>query len=51
MQMLLAIVSDKPIPDLDTLHSANLKLIASRLVDDVRGASASVEADYFKFVN
>ena len=51
MQMLLAVVSDKPIPDLDTLHSANLKLIASRLVDDVRGASASVEADYFKFVN
>jgi serine/threonine-protein kinase len=51
MQMLLAVVSDKPIPDLDTLHSANLKLIASRLVDDVRGASGSVEADYFKFAN
>ena len=51
MQMLLAVVSDKPIPALDSLHSANLKLIASRLVDDVRGASASVEADYFKFVN
>ena len=51
MQMLLAIVSDKPIPALDTLHSANLKLIASRLIDDARRASASVEADYFKFVN
>ena len=51
MQMLLAIVSDKPIPALDTLHSANLKLIASRLIDEARGASASVEADYFKFVN
>ena len=36
MQMLLAIVSDKPIPALDTLHSANLKSIASRLIDDAR---------------
>ena len=51
MQMLLAIVSDKPIPAFDTLRSANLKFIASRLVDDARQASASVEADYFKFVN
>jgi serine/threonine protein kinase len=51
MQMLLAVVSDKPIPALDTLHSANLKLIAPHLVDDVRGASGTVEADYFKFVN
>ncbi|HEY6521981.1 MAG TPA: protein kinase [Roseiarcus sp.] len=51
MQMLLAIVSDQPIPALDALHSANLRLIASRLVDDARRASASVEADYFKFVN
>jgi serine/threonine-protein kinase len=51
MQMLLAIVSDKPIPTFDTLRSANLKSIASRLVDDARQASASVEADYFKFVN
>jgi serine/threonine-protein kinase len=51
MQMLLAVVSDKPIPALDTLRSANLKSIASRLVDDARRASASVAADYFKFVN
>ena len=51
MQMLLAIVSDKSIPAFDTLRSANLKFIASRLVDDARGASASVEADYFKFVD
>ncbi len=51
MQMLLAIVSDKPIPAFDALHSANLKLIGSRLIDDARGASASVRADYFKFVN
>ena len=51
MQMLLAVVSDKPIPALDTLHSTKLKSIASRLVDDARRASASVAADYFKFVN
>jgi len=51
MQMLLAIVSDRAIPALDTLHSASLRSIASRLVDDARRASASVEADYFKFVN
>jgi serine/threonine protein kinase len=51
MQMLLAIVSDKSIPAFDALHSANLKLIGSRLIDEARGASAAVEADYFKFVN
>jgi len=51
MQMLLAIASDKPVPALDTLHSASLKSIASRLIDDARRASASVGADYFKFVN
>jgi serine/threonine protein kinase len=51
MQMLLAIVSVKSIPAFDALHSANLKLIGSRLIDEARGASAAVEADYFKFVN
>ena len=51
MQMLLAIVSDKPVPAFDALRSANLKFIATRLVDDARRASASIEADYFKFVN
>jgi serine/threonine protein kinase len=51
IQMLLAIVSDKPIPALDTLRSAKLKTIASRLIDDARAASTSVGADYFKFVN
>jgi hypothetical protein len=53
MQMLLAIVSEKPIHVLDTLHSAKLKLIASGLIDDARGASASasVEAVHFKLVN
>jgi hypothetical protein len=36
---------------LETLHSAELRSIATRLINDARGASASVEADYFKFVN
>jgi len=49
--MLLAIVSDKPIQTLDALHSAKLGSIASRLIDDARASSASVGADYFKFVN
>jgi serine/threonine protein kinase len=51
IQMLLAVVSDKPVPALDTLRSATLKSMASQLIDDARGASASVRADYFKFVN
>jgi hypothetical protein len=51
IQMLLAVVSDKPVPALDTLRSATLKSMASQLIDDARGASASVQADYFKFVN
>jgi len=51
MQMLLAIASDKPIPALDSLHSAQLKSIVAQVVDEARGASASVQADYFKFVN
>jgi len=36
MQMLLAIVFDKPIAALDNLHSAALKSIASGLVEDPR---------------
>jgi hypothetical protein len=51
MQVLLAIVSDAPIPTLDNLRSAPLKSTAARLVDEARKVSASVEADYFKFVN
>ena len=51
MQVLLAIVSDAPIPALDNLRSAPLKSAAAHLVDEARRVSASVEADYFKFVN
>jgi hypothetical protein len=49
MHILLAISSEKPTHVLDALHSANLKLIASRLIDSARGAS--VDADHFKLVN
>jgi hypothetical protein len=49
MHILLTISSEKPIHVLDALHSANLKLIASRLIDSARGAS--VEANHFKLVN
>ena len=51
MQMLLAVVSDGPIPAFDKLGSTSLKSVATLLVEDARRASASVEADYFKFVN
>jgi eukaryotic-like serine/threonine-protein kinase len=48
-QVLLAVVSDAPIAVLDKLHRAPLQSIAGRLVDEARRATASVEADYFKF--
>ncbi len=51
MQMLLAIASDSPISTLETLRPTSLKSIAPLLVDEARRSSASVEADYFKFVN
>ena len=51
IQMLLAIASDEPIAALDTLHSASVKGIAPRVVDEGRRASAALAADYFKFVN
>jgi len=50
-QMLLAIVSDKSIPAFEALHAARLESAAPQLVEDLRQASASVEAYYFQFVN
>ena len=50
-QVLLAVVSEVPIAVLEKLHRAPLQSIAGRLVDEARRASASVEADYFKFVD
>ena len=51
VQILLAIVSAKSIPALETFRSGPLNAIAAQLVDSARGGSVSVEADFFKFVN
>ncbi len=51
MQVLLVVVSPKPIPVLETLRQARLASISARLMDEARVGSASVEADYFKFAN
>lgn len=51
MQILLAIVSAKPIPALETFRSGPVNNIATQLVGEARGGSVSVEADFFKFVN
>jgi serine/threonine-protein kinase len=50
-QVLLAVVSDAPIAVLENLRHAPLQSIAGSLVEEARRASASVEADYFKFVD
>ena len=50
-QVLLAIVSDASIAVLENLHQAPLQSIANRLFDEARSASATVEGDYFKFVD
>ena len=50
-QILLAVISSAPIPVLENFRQAPLQSIANRLFDEVRSASASVEADYFKFVD
>jgi serine/threonine-protein kinase len=51
MQVLLVVVSPKPIPVLETLRQARLASISARLMDEARVGSASIEADYFKFTN
>jgi len=51
MQVLLVVVSPKPIPVLETLRQARLASISARLMDEARVGSASVEAGYFKFAN
>ena len=50
-QILLAVISSAPIPVLENFRQAPLQSIANRLFDEVHSASASVEADYFKFVD
>jgi hypothetical protein len=50
-QILLAVVSDASIAVLENLHKAPLQSIARRLVEEAHRATASVQADYFKFVD
>jgi serine/threonine protein kinase len=50
-QILLAVISDTPIAILENFHQAPLQTIANRLFDEAHSASASVEADYFKFAD
>jgi serine/threonine-protein kinase len=50
-QILLAVASEMPIAVLENFRQGPLQSIASRLFDEARSANASVEADYFKFIN
>jgi serine/threonine-protein kinase len=51
MQILLAVVSDKPIPSLETFRSGPLSAVTARLVGEAHESAFSVAADFFKFVN
>jgi hypothetical protein len=52
MQLIFAIVSGKPISILETLPAgASVKTIARPLVEAAKSGEASVDADYFVFVN
>ncbi len=51
MQILLAIVSAKPIPALDSFRSGPLNSIKAQLVGDARDGAVSVGADFFKFAD
>ena len=50
MQILLAIVSAKPIPALESFRSGPLNTIAPQLVGEARSGAVAVGADFFKFV-
>jgi hypothetical protein len=51
MQVLLAVASPGPIPALENFRSGPLKSIAPSILTEARNGGASVEADFFKFVN
>jgi hypothetical protein len=52
IQLILAIASAEPIPELDSFRSgAPLKTIAPTLLDAARSGAASADADFFLFVN
>jgi serine/threonine-protein kinase len=49
-QVVLAIVSSKPIPALDSFRSGQLKVLAPALLEEARSGSAAVGANFFTFV-
>ena len=51
IQVILAIVSMKPIPALESFRSGPLKTIAPTLFEEARAGSASVGAEFFTFGN
>jgi hypothetical protein len=51
IQLILAIVSDKPIPVLDTFRSGAAKTIAPQLVEAARSGAAAVDVNFFNIVN
>jgi hypothetical protein len=51
IQLILAIVSDKPMPVLETFRSGAAKTIAPQLVEAARSRSAAVDVNFFDIVN
>jgi serine/threonine-protein kinase len=51
MQILLAIVSAKPIPALESFRSGPLSAIATPMAEEARAGAVSVGADFFKFAD
>ncbi len=51
LQTIVAIVSEKPIPELETFRSGPLKAIAPGLMTEARNGSVSAQADFFTFAN
>src|SRR5262249_35287675 len=51
MQILMAVVSNVPVPALETFRSGPVSALSSLLAGEARSGSLSVAADFFKFVN
>ena len=51
IQLILAIASNRPVPALETFRSGAVKTIAPWLLEAERSGAASVETDFFVFVN
>ena len=51
LQVVLAVVSAKPIPALETFRSGPLKALAPHLLDEARAGAVAVGAEFFTFAN